>query len=156
MKNTGIIVIAFLALVTTSCKRELKPTFQTVENVYFVKGEGVITAHGEVVMNNPNPVDITITAADLLLSLNQKELGTMTVEEPFVAEAKKDFIIPIELTFEPDKILSNMFSTGGLGRMMRTQKADFIVDGTVTVKVVKKDFSVPVSSKTEVDLRPRF
>lgn len=156
MKSTLVLLSAFVVLFSTSCKREIKPTFQTVENVYFKKEDGMITVYGEVIIYNPNPVSVTVTASDLLLSLNQKEIGKANFEKEFIAEAKKDFAVPLVLTFKPDNILSNLFSTGGLGRMVRTKKADFIVDGTVTVKVTKKDFAVLVSSKTEVDLRPKL
>lgn len=156
MKYTLILFSAFVVLFSTSCKREIKPAFQTVENVYFKKEDGMITAYGDVIFHNPNSVSITVTASDLTLSLNQKEIGKANFEEAFVVEAKKDFTVPLVLTFKPDNILKNLFSTGGLGRMVKTKTADFIVDGTVSVKVIEKDFAIPVKSITEVDLRPKF
>lgn len=156
MKNIFVFIIALISLLTISCNREIKPTFETVQDVHFKKEDGMIIVFGNVVMHNPNSVSITVQSSELLLSINQKEIGKVYMNEPFVVEAKQDFIVPIEMTFETDKILRNLFSTGGLGSMVRTKTADFIVEGTVTVKIIKKDFTIPVSSKTEVDLRPKI
>ncbi len=151
MKHHFFLFFSSIILFAACSKKEIKPSFKTLENVSFQRIDGNIQINADVVMHNPNPVGITIQGSEFDLELNQKAIGTVVQRNPFQAEAKSDFKIPVTYIFEPDNIVKSLL-LGGLG-MLTSKEADFLISGNVEVKVIKQKFSIPINTTKKVSLK---
>ena len=145
--SIGIMSCCFLA-----CEAPQKPEFKYIKNVKFssLKGNNVIL-DADVILHNPNPFGLTLTATNLDVSVNNKRAGN--VEQTFDTEvaAASDFSVPVKIGIDQKIISGDLLNTAM--NFLLNKKVKVHYKGYVTVKALDIPIDIPIDNEEEVTMR---
>jgi LEA14-like dessication related protein len=137
-----IALFSFLLLLN-SCKVYEDPEFRSIENLTikkFSKSEIILTA--DAILYNPNRVSITLNEIDLNITVNNIEVNHFKQTSSSKINGKKEFTLPVEISFPTKKIFDNLLSTIAL--LQNKKELEVKYEGQVQFKAVGINFKVPV------------
>ena len=145
-------MIGLFLFLQTGCDKPQTPKFVRMENVKVGKiNFKDITLLGNIVINNPNSVGITITHTDLDVSVDGKNAGKVLQTETAKMPANSEFSLPVK-TIIPTKNLGDGLIGSALSAFVN-KKIIVQYKGHVTVKVLNTDLKIPVNDEQEVMLK---
>ena len=139
-----------LALALSSCK-VYPPVYKRVENFKFQKlnKEGFIVT-GDIVMYNPNKVKVKLHEILMNVQINGKHVATAGQLHPVPINTKSEFIVPLNLTVNPDMTL--MEGLENIINMIKNREATVTVEGTIVIKALGIKIPIPIKETEKVDL----
>jgi len=146
------IFLCFCFLIV-ACSGPQKPEIKRIDNIEAVSvQDNQVTVTADVVMYNPNPIDLEITGANINVSVNDIEAAKVKEPKNRVVEANSEGVIPMEVTFPLNKIFK-LDNLGSLFNMATQQKAKVAYKGDIDVTVMNMTFRVAVEKEQEVSLK---
>ncbi|MGB1206322.1 MAG: LEA type 2 family protein [Chitinophagales bacterium] len=146
------ISIGIMSCCCLSCEAPQKPEFKYIKNVKLSSLKDTkISLTGDVILNNPNPFGMTLTATDLDVSIDGKKAGN--VKQTFDTEipASADFVVPVKIDLD-QKIISGDWLNTAMSFLFN-QKVKVHYKGYVTVKALEIPIDIPIDNEEEVTLR---
>lgn len=147
-----LFVSIFLVISITSCKVYEDPEFRDIENLSikkFGKNEIVVTA--DAILYNPNRVSITLNEIDLNISVNNIEVNHFKQTQSSKINGRKEFRLPVEISFPTKKIFDNLLST--LAILQNKQELEIKYEGQVRFKAIGINFKVPVDYEGKIGFK---
>ncbi len=146
--------VGFLALLggtvllLSSCSRPVIPEYQAFDNFQISKigmSESVVSA--DLKYYNPNPYPLQLKHADLAIQLDDKAVGTTTLDTLIHIPAKDTFYLPVKMKVDLKQLLSNALA------MLLRSEVNVKVDGTVKMGRSGFFFNMPVhySGQQKID-----
>lgn len=148
-----ILILSIFQL--TACSGPEYPEFQELKNakfksVGFLHGASV-TFNADAIFYNPNPIGAKVTEVDLDLYIDDKKVTHINQDVSAVMKANSNFTLP--LSFDID--LKDLFKDGksALGGLLKTQKIQYKMKGTLKVGVGSIEIAVPVEYEGEEEIK---
>jgi|GEM_PF-964070 len=146
------LVILTLLLSVNACKVYEDPEFRSIENLTikkFSKKEVIITA--DAILYNPNRVSITLNEIDLNISVNNIEVNHFKQTSSSKINGRKEFKLPVEISFPTQKIFDNLLST--IAILQNKKELEVKYEGQVRFKAVGINFKVPVDYEGKIGFK---
>ncbi|UZR94729.1 LEA type 2 family protein [Chondrinema litorale] len=148
------LILLYLPVIflVTSCKIYQDPEFRSIENLSiqkFSKDEIILTA--DAVLYNPNRVSITLNEIDINISVNDIDVNHFKQTKSSKINGRKEFKLPIEISFPTKKIFDNLLSTLAIIQNKRELKVTY--EGQVSFKAAGFNFKVPVDYDGTIDFK---
>lgn len=155
MRKVVIVSLLFaVVLWSVSCAIPRKPEFKTVKNTEILSSTASeIVVASDVILHNPNSVGVTIVKTDIDVYANSVKMTAVAQKEQVEMPANSDFALPVEVTISKKDLLSSDNIVGGIVSTLVKRSVDLNYKGTVTVKVMKFEFDVPVDETKTIPLK---
>jgi LEA14-like dessication related protein len=128
-----------LVLVASACSKPIQPQYLGIDNLQIYKiGLNESMVAGNVKFYNPNRFRLTLRHADVVLSLNDRQVAHVIIDSAIRIPALDSFYVPVSVQVSLGKIFSNAF------QFLLKGQAKVNADGFVKLKKSAIDFRVPV------------
>jgi LEA14-like dessication related protein len=151
MKNSSILLITSLFLLSFSACKIYTPEFKRYDNMrYETLGSNGFTLGTDIVFYNPNSFKFKINGVGLDVLINGKKMIYINEQRNVIVGRKSDFSIPLALTIKPD--MNILEGIKELYKVYTNKELDLKVAGNIEVKwfLFKKSLPVEVNKKVKL------
>jgi len=153
MRKNILYLLVFL--VSTSCKLTEKPEFVRVDKIDVVKADlNMVALKANAVFMNHNHLGGSLRTDNIDVYVDNHLIAKVSAEE-FKVPAKDEFVVPLAVNFETEKLLNNE-NNGLLGALVKqflNQKVMVQFKGELTYKVAGFNASYPIDHMEEIQIK---
>lgn len=148
-----LLLFVFISALFFACNKPKEPEFQSIANPKVKKlTKQEVIVEVDVVMNNPNNIEIEMTGLTVDVYVNKAFVGRTEQTHSTLIGANKNFDVPLKFDFSPKKVFS-LGNLGGLLKSVSNKKIDVRYAGEVSVKLLGKEISIPFDHEEEMILK---
>ena len=150
MNKIGVIVI-FLSLLS-GCKFDEPVVFNQIDEVKIdsIK-DGIVNLSAKAIFTNPNEIEGKLNEVNIVVSLDDKVLATISQTEQLKIEKKSSFEIPIQIQFALEDVQDGLLKN--LMNILSGNKIKLHFDGEIKVGTFIFIQTVEVDYYEEVKLQ---
>jgi len=150
-----IVILISLLCYLSSCQEVKDPVFKSIQEVNIDSASlEMVKVSAVASFYNPNNVEIEVQEGDIEVYANGINLGQLEILIPSKIPAKKDFELPLHISFPPSKIFKK--KGGILGSILSTaldRKLELEYRGNIRVEVLGISVQVPIQEFEELELK---
>lgn len=148
-----LVVFIWVAVFFSACAAPKAPEVKQIEDIKVVSMTNkLITVEANVVLVNPNLIDLEITGADIDVTVNDMEAAKINKLTNTKIEGNTEKKVPLTVSFPPNKVIK-LDNLGDLFNIVAKKKAKVAYKGKINVKAVGISFDVAVEKEQEVKLK---
>ncbi|MEM9885601.1 MAG: LEA type 2 family protein [Bacteroidota bacterium] len=157
MKNTFAFLLFIYSLMLSACSKYQNPDFRSIENIKFKTATlaGDVVLVGDMILYNPNTIGVNVDEMALEVFVDDSKVADVVQNVRAKMKAKSDFSLPLEVNI-PMKEVFDELKGGLLSNLLKSQKADVKIEGTVGVSIAGISRSVPFSYEERMTIGGLF
>ncbi len=140
-------------ILISSCSTYKEPEFRKATKIN-IKELNVrnVTLESDLIYFNPNVIGANISAFDIMVNVNNIEIGKLNQNGDVLIEANSEFVIPTSVSFPPKKILKSEGLLKSALQLFSNERALVEYKGHVTLKLGGIEFEIPLNYQEEIEL----